>query len=114
MNILAKMMKSDSEERKRIFETANRYHFIHTLALLAVPLSRHPKTVSSIVYIGTCVISIDLLGIFGHVSRHDFILWDLLLRCFYWGHYLPQIHTSRGFATRFGMGLFYALIRVFI
>lgn len=59
--VLAKLMKSDSEERKRIFETANRYHFIHTLALLAVPLSRHPKTVSIISFICACVIPVLLV-----------------------------------------------------
>lgn len=27
---------------RKIFETANRYHFFHTIALLGVPLSRSP------------------------------------------------------------------------
>ncbi|XP_026830801.1 transmembrane protein 256-like [Ooceraea biroi] len=30
------------QEQRRIFETANRYHFIHTLALLGLPLCRVP------------------------------------------------------------------------
>lgn len=30
----------------RIFETANKYHFIHSLALLGLPLSRKPTLVS--------------------------------------------------------------------
>lgn len=29
-------------ERKQVFETANRYHFFHTLALLGLPMCRHP------------------------------------------------------------------------
>lgn len=43
---LALMLKEGLEERKRIYETANRYHFLHTLALFGVPLSRFPRTVS--------------------------------------------------------------------
>lgn len=31
---------------RKIFETANRYHFLHTIALLGVPLSRSPIIVS--------------------------------------------------------------------
>lgn len=30
----------------RIFETANTYHFMHSLALLGLPLSRKPSLVS--------------------------------------------------------------------
>ncbi|KAL2712684.1 transmembrane protein 256-like [Vespula squamosa] len=33
-------------DQARIFETANRYHFIHTLALLGLPLSRKPSLVA--------------------------------------------------------------------
>ncbi|XP_020285629.1 transmembrane protein 256 homolog [Pseudomyrmex gracilis] len=29
-------------EKRRIFETANRFHFIHTLALLGLPLCKYP------------------------------------------------------------------------
>ena len=35
-----------SSEKKNVFETANRYHFIHTLALCAVPMTRRPALVS--------------------------------------------------------------------
>lgn len=38
------------EERKRIYDTASRYHFIHTLALFGAPLSKHPKLVSMVLY----------------------------------------------------------------
>lgn len=37
--------KEVSDERKRAFTTANNYHFIHTLALLSVPLARRPALV---------------------------------------------------------------------
>ncbi|XP_033637795.1 transmembrane protein 256 homolog [Asterias rubens] len=34
------------------FQTANRYHFIHTLALLAVPMTRHPMMVGWLLAVG--------------------------------------------------------------
>lgn len=34
------------EDLKKIFETANRFHFLHTLALMTVPLCRRPYIVS--------------------------------------------------------------------
>ena len=33
-------------EFKQVFETANKYHFLHSLALLGVPLCRKPLLVS--------------------------------------------------------------------
>ncbi|CAB3366674.1 Hypothetical predicted protein [Cloeon dipterum] len=36
------LRKDVSDERKRAFNTANSYHFIHSLALLAIPLCRKP------------------------------------------------------------------------
>lgn len=38
--------KESRDELKKIYETANRYHFLHSLALLGVPLCRWPKTAS--------------------------------------------------------------------
>lgn len=38
--------KDKEQELKAIFETANRYHFFHTLALLGVPMCKNPKLVS--------------------------------------------------------------------
>lgn len=40
-----KYPKDSPQDFKIIFETANRYHFLHTLALLGVPLCRYPKVV---------------------------------------------------------------------
>ena len=31
---------------KKVYDTANFYHFVHTMALLAVPLTRRPALVS--------------------------------------------------------------------
>lgn len=38
--------KENAEELRTIYQTANRYHFFHTLALLGVPLTKYPKLVS--------------------------------------------------------------------
>lgn len=40
-----KYPKDRVEELKPIYETANRIHFFHTLALLGVPLCRYQKVV---------------------------------------------------------------------
>jgi uncharacterized membrane protein YgdD (TMEM256/DUF423 family) len=37
--------KDRADELKPIFETGNRYHFLHTLALLGIPLCKNPKLV---------------------------------------------------------------------
>lgn len=34
------------EDLRKIFDTANRFHFLHTLALVTVPLCRRPYIVS--------------------------------------------------------------------
>lgn len=34
------------EDLKKIFDTANRFHFLHTLALMTVPLCKRPYIVS--------------------------------------------------------------------
>ncbi|XP_055946812.1 transmembrane protein 256 homolog [Argiope bruennichi] len=47
-------------ELKDVFKTANYYHFLHTLALLAVPLTKRPNLVGSLlttgmlIFCGTC------------------------------------------------------------
>lgn len=38
--------RADDADLKKIFNTANRFHFFHSLALLAVPLARRPAIVS--------------------------------------------------------------------
>lgn len=37
--------KENAEELRAIYQTANRYHFFHTLALLGVPLCKYQKLV---------------------------------------------------------------------
>lgn len=39
------------EDLKKIFETANRFHFLHTLALVTVPLCRRPYVVSILTFL---------------------------------------------------------------
>ncbi|KAK7070674.1 hypothetical protein SK128_014210 [Halocaridina rubra] len=43
------------EELKQVYETANRYHFLHTLALLGVPLCKHPRLAGSLIVTGTAI-----------------------------------------------------------
>ncbi|XP_063612363.1 transmembrane protein 256 homolog isoform X1 [Penaeus indicus] len=43
------------EELKQVYETANRYHFLHTLALLGVPLCRRPRVAGSLIVAGTAI-----------------------------------------------------------
>ena len=38
----------EDADRKKVYDTANFYHFIHTLAILAVPLTKRPVLVSFI------------------------------------------------------------------
>uniref|UniRef100_A0A8D8UXB9 Transmembrane protein 256 n=1 Tax=Cacopsylla melanoneura TaxID=428564 RepID=A0A8D8UXB9_9HEMI len=40
------------DEAKKVFETANRYHFYHSIALLAAPLARYPKVTSIFLMMG--------------------------------------------------------------
>lgn len=42
--------KDRAQELKAVFETANRFHFFHTLALFGVPMCRNPKLVSIALY----------------------------------------------------------------
>ncbi|EFN89156.1 UPF0451 protein C17orf61-like protein [Harpegnathos saltator] len=50
----------EGQEQRRIFETANRYHFIHTLALLGLPLCRVPSMAATfmlsgiVLFCGSC------------------------------------------------------------
>ena len=44
-NLLVTYPKENGQEQKRVFDTASRYHFIHTLALLGLPMCRMPIVV---------------------------------------------------------------------
>ena len=45
--LLIGFLKKDvSDEFKQVFETANKYHFLHSIAMMGVPLCRRPRLVS--------------------------------------------------------------------
>lgn len=46
-----------NRDLKQVFETANRYHFFHTLALLAIPLAHRPAVSGSLMLAGTALFS---------------------------------------------------------
>ncbi|CAG2182517.1 unnamed protein product, partial [Oppiella nova] len=47
--------KTLSPKLKDVFERANKYHLLHSLALLAVPLTAHPSLSGSLLFIGMTV-----------------------------------------------------------
>jgi len=47
----------DKGETKTIFETANRFHFFHSLALMGVPLTKHPILTGTLMLTGTILFS---------------------------------------------------------
>ncbi|XP_067638661.1 transmembrane protein 256 homolog [Eurosta solidaginis] len=47
----------EKDELKKIFETANRFHFLHALALLGSPLARYPAVTGSLLLAGTILFS---------------------------------------------------------
>ncbi|KAF2894437.1 hypothetical protein ILUMI_11744 [Ignelater luminosus] len=49
--------KDRAKELKSIYETANRFHFLHTLALFGVPLCRNPRVTGSLMIVGTVFFS---------------------------------------------------------
>lgn len=49
--------ESVSSEFKQVFETANKYHFLHTLALMGVPLCRRPQLTGTLLVLGTLIFS---------------------------------------------------------
>nr|CAI5841694.1 unnamed protein product [Callosobruchus analis] len=49
--------KDKAHELKPVFETANRMHFFHSLALLGVPLCQNPRVVGTLIITGTILFS---------------------------------------------------------
>ncbi|XP_071950541.1 transmembrane protein 256 homolog [Antedon mediterranea] len=47
--------KDGNEHNKQVFETASRYHFYHTFALLAMPLCNRPILAGSLMAIGMMI-----------------------------------------------------------
>jgi len=48
----AHSFSADKPEMKRVYDTANFYHFVHTLALLAVPMTRRPVLTGTLMVAG--------------------------------------------------------------
>ncbi|XP_028654279.1 transmembrane protein 256 isoform X1 [Erpetoichthys calabaricus] len=70
--------RSDRDEYlKELYETANKYHFLHSLALLGVPHCRKPLLV--------CI-----KGWYNTVYRDGDVLWSILLPCINWGPNIQQ------------------------
>jgi len=46
---------ADKADMKRVYDTANFYHFVHTLALLAVPMTRRPVLTGTLMVAGMSV-----------------------------------------------------------
>lgn len=49
--------KEIADNRKAVFETANKYHFLHSLALISVPFVRKPGITGGFFLVGTMVFS---------------------------------------------------------
>ena len=87
----------EKQEMKRVYDTANFYHFVHTMALLAVPLARRPVLVSS-------SISSNMY----HIPLNDTLYWYLYVfsewypndwwnDSFLWNHLLPRLNRRENF-----------------
>lgn len=50
-------LKKVPDDQKMVFETANRYHFLHTLAMFAVPMTNRPNLVGTLLLAGTAIFS---------------------------------------------------------
>ncbi|XP_041483280.1 transmembrane protein 256 homolog [Lytechinus variegatus] len=50
-------MKNQPPDVKHTFETGNRYHFLHTLALLGVQFTNHPSLSGSLLALGMVLFS---------------------------------------------------------
>ena len=46
-----------TDSRKAIFETANKYHFLHSLALISVPFARKSRLAGGLFIAGTLIFS---------------------------------------------------------
>lgn len=49
--------KEGKGQEKYMFDTANRYHFLHTLALFAAPFTKHPQVTGSLFTMGIIMFS---------------------------------------------------------
>jgi len=52
----AHIFKAEEDaDRKKVYDTANFYHFVHTLALLGVPLTKRPVLSGTLIITGTTI-----------------------------------------------------------
>ncbi|XP_031568462.1 transmembrane protein 256 homolog [Actinia tenebrosa] len=49
--------KPGAEKFKEVFKTANLYHLVHTVALLAAPLAQRPNLVGGLIFTGMTLFS---------------------------------------------------------
>lgn len=50
-------LKLKAPEKRAIFETANKYHFYHSIALLCVPVLKRPNLVGTLFTLGILIFS---------------------------------------------------------
>lgn len=50
-------LKNIPDDQRAVFETANKYHFVHSLALLAAPMTNRPNLVGALLLAGMIVFS---------------------------------------------------------
>lgn len=50
-------LKLKTPEKRAIFETANKYHFYHSIALLLVPVLKRPNLIGSLFTLGILIFS---------------------------------------------------------
>ena len=74
--------KENGRDLKAIFETANRYHFYHTFAVMLVPLCRRPLLV--IDYLSILMLDKNTIFLDWNFDGfwNDIVLWDMLLFIF--------------------------------
>lgn len=49
--------KEIADNRKAVYETANKYHFLHALAIISVPFARKPALAGGLFVTGTLIFS---------------------------------------------------------
>ena len=89
--------QDDRTDLREVFNTANKFHLLHSVALLAVPLTRNPMIVSecevfhalNMMTYRQCYLSDR------HIlhSRHHTLLWRLLLQSPNWQNPLQSSGT---------------------
>ncbi|XP_013107198.2 transmembrane protein 256-like isoform X1 [Stomoxys calcitrans] len=47
----------DNAEMRAVFDTANRFHFFHSIALMGIPLARYPMVTGSLMLVGMSLFS---------------------------------------------------------